>query len=291
MGLINLQGPIVMSWCATLEREPNDILSGDVGLVCQSGALLGSIWDMAMGHGLGYSALLSTGNEADLEASDFVEYFALDEKTRVITAFIEGLRNPQRFLEAVELAYKQQKPVIVYKIGRTEEASRAAASHTASLAGNEQVYDSAIKQVGAIRLDSWLEYWEVPRIFAYQQLPSGNRVAILTLTGGVAVVGVDVAVSAGLSLARFSPATADKLKRIYPRLSSNPVDLGPILSVADNPFAVEEEVIALALNDVNVDCAAIAVYAGFDDIVAPIVEMFDHLKERITNRWLSGFMG
>ena len=102
MGLINLQGPIVMSWCATLEREPNDILSGDVGLVCQSGALLGSIWDMAMGHGLGYSALLSTGNEADLEASDFVEYFALDEKTRVITAFIEGLRNPQRFLEAVD---------------------------------------------------------------------------------------------------------------------------------------------------------------------------------------------
>jgi acyl-CoA synthetase (NDP forming) len=98
-------------------------------------------------------------------------------------------------------------------------------------------------------------------------------------------------VSAGLDLARFSPATADKLKRIYPRLSSNPVDLGPILSVSDNPFAVEEEVIALALNDANVDCAAISVYAGFDDIVAPIVEMFDNLKGRITKPvaiWIYG---
>ena len=131
-----------------------DLLSGDVGLVCQSGALLGSIWDMAMGHGLGYSALLSTGNEADLEASDFVEYFALDEKTRVITAFIEGLRNPQRFLEAVELAHKQQKPVIVYKIGRTEEASRGAASHTGALTGSDSTFEAMCQAHGIIRVDN-----------------------------------------------------------------------------------------------------------------------------------------
>jgi acetyltransferase len=131
----------------------------------------------------------------------------------------------------------------------------------------------------------------VPKIFAYGKVPSGNRVAILTLTGGVGVVAVDAAVSAGLAIAHFSPATTDKLKRIYPRLSRNPIDLGPILAVADNPFGVQEEVMVAALDDPNVDCAAISVYAGFDDIVAPVVEMFDHFKEQVTKPvaiWIYG---
>ena len=236
------------------------------------------------------SKMCDIGNKCDVDEADLLNYLADDPETKVVAMHLENAKDGRRFMDAARRVVKR-KPLLILRPGRSEEAARAVASHTASLAGNEQAYDSAIKQVGAIRLDNWLEYWEVPKIFAYQQLPSGNRLAILTLTGGVAVVGVDAAVSAGLALARFSPATAEKLKKIYPRLSSNPVDLGPILSVSDNPFVVEEEVIALALNDVNVDCAAIAVYAGFDDIVAPIVEMFDHLKERITKPvaiWIYG---
>jgi len=248
MGLINLQGPIVMSWCATLEREPNDILSGDVGLVCQSGALLGSIWDMAMGHGLGYSALLSTGNEADLEASDFVEYFALDEKTRVITAFIEGLRNPQRFLEAVELAHKQQKPVIVYKIGRTEEASRAAASHTGALTGSDSTFEAMCQAHGIIRVDNLNALATTAMVMRSQPPAKGNRLGIFTSSGGAAGLISDQVPSKGLTLGTMSQDSEQYLTRLLGWAPPhNPLDIakGPLKSLevmtqAMERFAKEE---------------------------------------------------
>jgi acetyltransferase len=203
---------------------------------------------------------------------------------------IEDVRDGRRFMEAARRVVVR-KPLLLFKPGRSREGARAAASHAGSLAGDEAVYDTAIRQVGAIRLNSWPEYWDMPRIFAYQPLPQGDRIAILTLAGGVGVAAVDTAIASGLSIARFSPATADKLRKIYPRLSNNPVDLGPILSVSDNPFAVEEDVIAAVLADANVDCAAISVYVGFEDLIAIIVEMFEHLKPRIAKPvalWIYG---
>jgi len=227
MGLINLQGPIILSWCATLEREPGDLLSGDVGLVCQSGALLGSIWDMAMGHGLGYSSLLSTGNEADLEASDFVEYFALDEKTRVITAFIEGLRNPQKFLEAVELAHKQQKPVIVYKIGRTTEASRAAASHTGALTGSDSTFDAMCQAHGIIRVDNLNALATTAMVLRSQPPAKGTRLGIFSCSGGAAGLICDQLPSRGLSLAPVSQDLEQYLTTLLGWGSPhNPLDIG-----------------------------------------------------------------
>jgi acyl-CoA synthetase (NDP forming) len=286
VGLFNAANGFITNPYLIVQKK---IRKGGIAYCSQSG-YVGTAAQPLEDRVIPLSKMCDVGNKCDVDEADLLNYLADDPDTRVVAMHLENVKDGRRFMDAARRVVKR-KPLLILRPGRSEEAARAAASHTASLAGNEQVYDSAIKQVGAIRLDTWLEYWEVPRIFAYQQLPSGNRVAILTLTGGVAVVGVDVAVSAGLSLARFSSATADKLKKIYPRLSSNPVDLGPILSVTDNPFAVEEEVIALALNDANVDCAAVAVYAGFDDIVAPIVEMFDHLKERITKPmalWIYG---
>jgi acyl-CoA synthetase (NDP forming) len=156
------------------------------------------------------SKMCDIGNKCDVDEADLLNYLADDPDTKVVTLHLENVKDGRRFMDAAPRVVKR-KPLLILRPGRSEEAARAVASHTASLAGNEQVYDSAIKQVGAIRLDNWLEYWEVPRIFAYRELPSGNRLAFLTLTGGVAVVGVDVAVSAGLAVARFSSATADKL--------------------------------------------------------------------------------
>jgi len=236
------------------------------------------------------SKLCDLGNKCDVDEADLLSYLADDSETRVVAMHMEDVKDGRRFMDAAQKLVSS-KPLLILRPGRSEDGARAVASHTASLAGNEQVYDSAIKQVGAIRIDTWQEYWEVPKIFAYQKLPSGNRVGILTLTGGAGVVAVDAAVSAGLTISRFSPLTVDKLRGIYPRLSRNPVDLGPILSVSDNPFAVQGEVITAVLDDANVDCAVISVYAGFDDIVAPIVEMFDHLKERFTKPvsiWIYG---
>ena len=286
VGLFNAANGFITNPYLIVQKK---IRRGGIAYCSQSG-YVGTAAQPLEDRAVPVSKMCDIGNKCDVDEADLLNYLADDPETKVVAMHIENAKDGRRFMGAARRVVAR-KPLLVLRPGRSEEAARAVASHTASLAGNEQVYDSAIKQVGAIRLDTWLEYWEVPRIFAYQPLPEGNRIAILTLTGGVAVVGVDVAVSAGLDLARFSPATAEKLKRIYPRLSSNPVDLGPILSVSDNPFAVEEEVIALALNDANVDCAAISVYAGFDDIVAPIVEMFDNLKGRITKPvaiWIYG---
>ena len=286
VGLFNAANGFITNPYLIVQKK---IRRGGIAYCSQSG-YVGTAAQPLEDRAVPVSKMCDIGNKCDVDEADLLNYLADDPETKVVAMHIENAKDGRRFMDAARRVVAR-KPLLVLRPGRSEEAARAVASHTASLAGNEQVYDSAIKQVGAIRLDTWLEYWEVPRIFAYQPLPEGNRIAILTLTGGVAVVGVDIAVSAGLAIARFSPATADKLKRIYPRLSSNPVDLGPILSVSDNPFAVEEEVIALALNDANVDCAAISVYAGFDDIVAPIVEMFDNLKGRITQPiaiWIYG---
>ena len=286
VGLFNAANGFITNPYLIVQKK---IRRGGIAYCSQSG-YVGTAAQPLEDRAVPVSKMCDIGNKCDVDEADLLNYLADDPETKVVAMHIENAKDGRRFMDAARRVVAR-KPLLVLRPGRSEEAARAVASHTASLAGNEQVYDSAIKQVGAIRLDTWLEYWEVPRIFAYQPLPEGNRIAILTLTGGVAVVGVDIAVSAGLAIARFSPATADKLKRIYPRLSSNPVDLGPILSVSDNPFAVEEEVIALALNDANVDCAAISVYAGFDDIVAPIVEMFDNLKVRITKPiaiWIYG---
>ena len=286
VGLFNAANGFITNPYLIVQKK---IRKGGIAYCSQSG-YVGTAAQPLEDRAVPVSKMCDIGNKCDVDEADLLNYLADDPETKVVAMHIENAKDGRRFMDAARRVVAR-KPLLILRPGQSEEAARAVASHTASLAGNEQVYGSAIKQVGAIRLDTWLEYWEVPRIFAYQPLPEGNRIAILTLTGGVAVVGVDVAVSAGLALARFSPATADKLKRIYPRLSSNPVDLGPILSVSDNPFAVEEEVIALALNDANVDCAAISVYAGFDDIVAPIVEMFDHLQGRITKPvaiWIYG---
>ncbi len=248
MGIVNLAGPIIMSWCAALEREPGDLLAGDVALISQSGACLGSIWDMAMGHGLGYSSLVSTGNEADLELSDFVEYFAQDPQTRVITAFIEALRNPRKFLNAVELAHTRNKPVVVYKVGLTEEGSRAAASHTGAVTGSDSTFHAMCHAYGIVRVNS-LDALATTAM-ALRSLPpaKGKRLGVFSCSGGASGLIVDQMPSRGLSLA---PVSEDFEKTLTSLLGwappHNPLDIakGPLKSLdimtqAMERFAREE---------------------------------------------------
>jgi acetyltransferase len=248
MGFVNLAGPIVMSWCATLEREPGDLLAGDVALISQSGACLGSIWDMAMGHGLGYSSLVSTGNEADLELSDFVEYFAQDPKTRVITAFIEALRNPRRFLNAVELAHTRNKPVVVYKVGLTEAGSRAAAYHTGAVTGSDSTFHAMCHAYGIVRVNSLDALATTAMALGSQPPARGTRLGVFSCSGGASGLIADQMPSRGLSVA---PASEDLEKTMTSLLGwpppHNPLDIakGPLKSLdvmtqAMERFAREE---------------------------------------------------
>ena len=223
------------------------------------------------------SKLCDIGNKCDVDESDVLNYMADDPQTKVVAMHIENVKDGRRFMEAARRVVAR-KPLLILKGGRSEAGAEAMVSHTASLAGSEQVYDAVIKQVGALRLNSWEEYWEVPKVFAEQPLPRGNRIAIITGAGGLGVVVVDVAVESGLTVAKFSPATKMRLTKLSPRLGGNPIDLGPVLTVKEDPFSVQREIIEAVLEDENVDCAAVSVYAGFDALIAPITQMFDSLK-------------
>ena len=227
------------------------------------------------------SKMCDVGNKCDVNEIDLLNYLADDAETKVIVMHLEDVKDGHGFMEAARKA-AERKPVVIFKPGRSEAGARASASHTGSLAVSDQIYDDALKQIGAVRVNTWQEFWDIPKVFEYQPLPKGNRTAIITHSGGIGVMVTDAAIEAGLEIANFSTATLDKLARISPRLARNPIDLGPALSVSDDPISIQGDIMAMAMNDANVDCGTIIVYGGVMAPIPLIVEMFSHLRQRVT---------
>src|SRR6185503_12163439 len=146
IGLVNVTDGIVLSASNALVTDA--IVAGKVALVSQSGGILGSVLSRAQGAGLGFSQLIATGNESDLEVADFVDHLAGDEATRVIALYLEGLRNPEAFKAAVARARAAGKPVVAFEVGRSESGARSAVSHTGALAGSDAAYDALFRQFG-----------------------------------------------------------------------------------------------------------------------------------------------
>ena len=149
IGLVNLTDNIMLSATGALEMDHFPV--GHIGVVSQSGGIMGSLLSRAAARGIGLSKLISTSNEVDLELSDFIEHLADDPATKVIALYIETVRNPEKFRQACLKAAKAGKPVVAFKIGRSEAGARAAVSHTGALAGADRMYDALFKQVGVIR--------------------------------------------------------------------------------------------------------------------------------------------
>lgn len=221
------------------------------------------------------SKICDFGNKCDVNEADILPYLADDESTKAICLHLEDIKDGQRFLEAARMAVAR-KPVLVLRPGRSAAGARAASSHTGSLAGNDLVYENALRQAGVIRLRTWREYWETPKALSMQPLPRGNRVAIVTATGGAGVILVDAAADAGLVPASFGPSTRRLLAGLSPRMGGNPVDVGPLMSVRDDPFNVYLDVVPAILADPGVDCLAMVCHLG-----QPIVEVLTTLAPDI----------
>jgi acetyltransferase len=208
----------------TLEWRPPE---GEVALVTQSGALGGVILAMAAEVGLGISKFVSYGNGADLAQEDLLRYLSTDPETKVVTVYIESVRDGRAFMGALaECA--AAKPVIVIKAGRTDAGRRATASHTGSMAGSDAVYDAAIRACGALRVTGVEEMLDLCRAFvAVPGLPDGRRVAIVTNSGGPGVLAADRAAELGLEILEPSPALKEALREFLPPIASlrNPIDL------------------------------------------------------------------
>lgn len=256
----------------------NKPVQGGIGYCSQSGLLTFGTHPLR-DRAYPISKVCDFGNKSDVNEVDLLGYLADDPDTRVIVMHLEDIKDGRRFMKAVRMAVPK-KPVLVFKPGRNEVSARAAASHTGALVGNDQVYEEAFKQAGIIRLSSWQEFWEVPRVFASQPPPNGNRVAIITATGGAGVILVDEAIRAGLVISNFNAETKSKLAELSPRLVNNPVDVGPVMTIADEPFSVYEKVVPAVLADENVDCAVIVVHGG--PHVAPVFRRLTHHISQIS---------
>jgi len=201
---------------------------GNIAFLSQSGALCTAVLDYALAKNIGFSKFVSFGNKADISEIDLLYYLMDDEKTKVILLYLEEITNGPGLMQAArDVIEKSGKPVLIMKSGRTSEGASAAASHTGSLAGSDEICNAAFEQAGIIRCDNIQEMFNIAIAFAYQPMPKTNKVAIITNAGGPGVLTTDAAIKQGLQLARFSEETTSILKRSLPSTANikNPIDV------------------------------------------------------------------
>lgn len=202
--------------------KPN-IKAGNISAVMQSGAILMGLANSAR---FGFRYLISAGNQAVLDISDYIGYLADDPETKVIIAFVEGIPSSQKFIDAVRAANKAEKPVLMLKVGRSEGAQRAVQAHTGSLAGSDAVLDAILKKEGVIRLNTLDELVEAAELFIASPLPDKDGVCILSLSGGQIGLIEDLSQGMGIHFPEFNQETLAALHEILPDYStiSNPLD-------------------------------------------------------------------
>ena len=204
---------------------------GSISLITQSGAFGVACLDYMAGEKLGLAKFVSYGNRADVGEAELIDYLASDYKTRVILVYIESLGRGKEFIEAARRAVLS-KPIVVLKAARTKAGTRAAVSHTAAMAGRDDVYDAAFRQAGIIRVNNVEELFDVAKALSMQPPAKGKRIAVLTDGGGAGVMAVDELESRGQIIADLSGETEERLeelkrKGIIPPIASvkNPIDL------------------------------------------------------------------
>src|SRR5215470_9426701 len=198
-----------------------------IAVVAQSGGIGFAIKHRAKAIGVSISYCVSAGNECDLGAGEFLDYMVQDASTDVILLFIEGIRDVDKFLAAARRAAELRKPVIVVKVGRSQAGGRAAASHTASMAGWSAAYDAVFAKYGFIVANDMDEAVTIAAVLASNPLPKGDRVAVLTVSGGAGIWGADTVSMQGLQVPALSAAVQSEIKQWMPSYGAagNPVDV------------------------------------------------------------------
>jgi acetyltransferase len=197
---------------------------GDMAIVSQSGTVGAALIDWASQDRLGFSAFVSLGNRADVDEADLISFFADDPNTKVIALYIEGVKDAAKFLAAVKAC---RKPLVILKAGRTQQGRKAAESHTRSLAGRDEIYEAVFRQYRVHRAYTLEELYDYAKALAYVAAPQGNRVLIVTSSGGSAIIATDALEEAGFRLAPVPPELARQLREFLPSHCpiGNPIDL------------------------------------------------------------------
>ncbi len=223
LGIFNPRIGFYGTFTQSLDREMPK--PGELGIVSQSGAYGSHIAYLARRRGIGIGYWITTGNEADVDVSEAIEWMAGRDDVKVIMAYVEGVRNGPRFRAALETARRNRKPVVMMKVGRSDAGAKAASSHTASLAGSDAIYDALFRQTGVYRATTTEEQIDVAYACMRGILPKSNRLGVVTLSGGAGVLICDAAERHGLDVAPMPLAAQAKLQALLPFATVvNPVD-------------------------------------------------------------------
>ena len=225
---------------------------GPVGSFSHSGSFVDYLTYILTKKGIRFSKVISCGNECDLNAVDFLEYFGQDKQTKIIISYLEGIKNGRRFFELAREITKE-KPIIVWKGGATELGAKAAMSHTGSLAGEKHVWEAMFEQTGIISVRSFEEIVDCLFCLYYLPLPRGRRIAVVAGMGGTNVGTADNCIELGLEMARLSGTTLERLAKLLPPVGTsvgNPTDIGVATLVAPNLYG---ETLKILNEDANVD--------------------------------------
>jgi len=225
LGIINTHPHV----CMNASFGPLTPDRGNIGLISQSGALCSALLDYAGTRGIGFSRFVSFGNKADISEIDLMRSLAEDQQTKAILMYVEAISDGRKFVDAAQKITRgpNAKPILMIKTGRTTQGAAAAASHTGSMAGSDEVYDALLEQAGVIRVDSVETLFDVASCFSDPILPAGRRTAIVTNAGGPGIMATDACISSGLELSKFHDYTIKSLQFQLPAAGSfkNPVDV------------------------------------------------------------------
>ena len=222
---------VAATFSPTVDVKPNEprliATRRRIGIVAQSGGIGFAIYHRARALGIALSYVISAGNESDLGAGEFFEYMVQDSSTDVILLFIEGIRDVEKFLAAARRAAEVGKPVIVTKVGRSGAGERAAASHTASMAGWSAAYDAVFAKYGFIVSNDLDEAVTIAALLTTNPMPKGDRVAVLTVSGGAGIWGADTVAMQGLQVPELSETIQAEISKLLPSYGAtrNPIDV------------------------------------------------------------------
>lgn len=256
-GGVDLHNNTAAAFSAALDTTP--FKPGSIGFVTQSGALGFSIFNLAQENDIGFSYVISTGNEVDLDCMDYIDFMIDDQNTKIIFLYLEGIRNGSKFVKLAHKALEKGKPLVVLKVGTSEIGSRAAASHTAALTGSDAVFDAFFQQKGIIRVDNIEGFIDLGKIVdSASVMPKGNRLGVVSISGGGGVLCADTAEECGIRMARLQAATVERIKKEIPPFGSplNPVD---ITAQAINTAEGFSNVIQAMLADPGVDALVVVI--------------------------------
>lgn len=281
LGLIDTQSSLNASFASDMPAR------GNIAFISQSGALCTSVLDWAVDECIGFSKFISMGNKTDIDEVDLIQVIDEDVHTKVVLGYLEGVKNGTAFMNAAKKLTKK-KPMIVVKSGGTTAGARAASSHTGTLAGAENAFDTAFKQSGILRAKTVEELFDYARIFSHQPLPRGPRISLITNAGGPGIIAADAVERSKLEMASFSKNTINLLRNFLPAMANvyNPVDVLGDAKADRYKFVIEKVV-----EDPNVDAIIVILTPQTMTEIEKTAEVISEIANRTDKPIATSFMG